>query len=410
MAGLFGRLARPQASITEMSMEEWARLVKGSHRTSAGIDVSPESAMRLSTCLICARILSESVAGLPLILYKRRADGGKDRATDHPLYWVLHSQANEHNTAFEFTEGSMVNLATRGNAFSYIERDSRGRVKRLTPLNPDGMKVEMARDWGPAFTGTLPGDKVAQPLARKTIHHVRGPMPSKDGLLGRSIIGMAKDAFGLAIAAETFGGAFYANGLRPSGTLKHPKQMSKPAQDRLRAQIEEQHGGAGNGQKMLILEEGMEWVATSIRPDEAQFLETRKYQRSDIFGLFRVPPHMGGDLERATFSNIEHMSLDFVMHTLRPWLTRIQQAVSRDLLTETERQEYFAEFLIDDLLRGDFKSRMEGFAQQIQNGILSPDEIRAMENRNPRADGKGGEYWKPSNMSGDAPPTDPNAV
>lgn len=365
-------------------MEEWARLQGGSIRTTSGVNVSPETALRFTTVLICVRVLAESVASLPCILYKRRKDGGKDRADGEPLYRVLHDQANAWNTAFEYTEGTMTNLATRGDGMSYVERNNKGQTVGLVPLHPDGVTIDQASDWSPLYTATMP-DNTRAKLSRAEMHHIRGPLPK--GYRGRSMISLAREAVGLGLATEQFGSALFENGAKPSGVLSHPKQLSTPAQERLVTQFAQRHAGLENAHKPLILEEGLTWTALSINPDDAQFLETRKFQRSEIAGIFRVPAHFVNDLEKASFSNIEHQSLDFVIHSLRPWLKRWEQAINRDLLAPNERGTYFAEFLVDDLLRGDFKTRMDGYALQIQNRIATPNEVRARENMNPIAGG-----------------------
>lgn len=365
-------------------------------RSSSGVVVSPDSAFHSVTTATCIRVLGESVAGLPCILYKKGKGGTRDRANDHPLYGVLHDRISSWMTPFEYFDGQMTNLATRGNSYSYIDRNKKGQCISLTPLNPDGVKIEQALDWGPTYTARLPNNALEK-LSRSKIHHVRGPMPK--GYYGRSMIEMARDSIGLSIAAEQFGGELFANGGRPSGSIiTKGKVLTIAAAERLKAQFEEAHTGSGNRMKTLVLEDGMEWVANTIRPDEAQFIETRKMQRSEIAGMFRVPAHMINDLERATFSNIEHQSLDYVIHSLRPWLKRWEQAIKRDLLNAPGDDDYFVEFLIDDLIRADFKTRMEGYALQIQNGISSPNEVRRRENQPPRADGKGDEFWRPGNM------------
>lgn len=402
MAGLFGAIARPRADITEsLPMEKFLKLLGGGTKTHAGEFVSTASAMRYSTVMICLRVLSESVASLPCILYKKRGDGGKDRATDHPLYRVLHDQPNDWQTAFTYYAGSMVNLATRGNGYAYVERNSKGQTIGLVPLNPDPVTIEQASDWSPIYTVTLP-DNTRAKLKSRQVHHIVGPLPK--GYVGQSMIALAKEPIGLGIAAEHFGANLFGNGARPSGVLTHPKSIGPAAVDTLREQFAEKYSGIDNSAKPLLLEEGMAWVALSIKPDEAQFLETRKFQRSEIAGIFRVPAHLVGDLEKATFSNIEHQTLDFVVHSLRPWLKLWEQSINKDLLTEQERADgYFCEFLIDDLLRGDFKTRMEGMALQIQNGMLSPNEARAIENMNRREDGEGDDYWRPLNLGGKNP-------
>ncbi|MER9911693.1 phage portal protein [Mesorhizobium sp. M0050] len=380
-------------SINTITMEEYARMIGGGAVADTGIYVSPETALRYTTVLICIRVLAESVASLPCILYRRRKDGGKDRAVDHPLYRVLHDQANATFTAFEYAEGTMCNLASRGNGYSYVDRNSKGQTIGLTPLHPDPVTITQAADWTPKYEVTLP-DNTRAKLRPSQIHHIRGPLPK--GYVGRSMIALAREAIGLGMAAESFGSHMYRNGVRPTGTLEHPGVIGPEAIENLRTQFAEKYSGLENAGKPLLLEEGMKFQALSIKPVDAEFIDSRKFQRTEIAGIFRVPAHLVNDLERATFSNIEHQTLDFIVHSLRPWLKRWEQAISRDLLMPSERDEYFAEFLIDDFLRGDFKSRMEGYALGIQNGIWSPNEIRIRENSNLREGGD--EYWKPTNM------------
>lgn len=401
--GIFDSIVRPQAAITKETITTSKELYEsmfGGVESSTGIAISPESAVRYTTVLACVRVLSESVASLPCILYKRRSDGGKDRATEHPLYAVLHDRSNAWNTAYEYFEGQMTNLAMRGNGYALPEWNSRKQCIGLVPLNPDPVTVDQARDWTPIYKVTLP-DNSRTTLTAKQIHHVRGPLPVR--YVGRSIISLARDAIGLGLAAEKFGSHLYKNGVKPSGVLKHPKTLGPEATETLRQQFQDKYGGLSNSSKPLILEEAMEWVALSINPDDAQFLETRKFQRSEIAGIFRVPAHMIGDLERSTNNNIEHQSLEFVMHTLRPWLKRIEQAINRDLLSDAERGEYFAEFLIDDLLRGDIKTRYAAYAVAIQNKIMNANEVRAIENRNPR---EGGDVYENPAIQVDKPDLD----
>lgn len=386
MNGLFGAIVRPRADLVEsLPMDEWLRRMSGGVEASSGVDVSPETAVRYATVAACVRVLAESVASLPCILYRRRKDGGKDRATDHPLYRVLHSQANAWNTSFEYFEGQMGNLALRGNGYALVERNRRGQTMGLIPLNPDGVTIDQAADWSPIYTATLPNN-TRRRLQRSELHHIRGPFPK--GYVGQSMIGIAREAVGLGVAAERFGAGLFKKGLLPSGVLEHPGEVGPEAVETLRGQFEERYSGSSNSHRPLVLEEGMKWTALSVKPDEAQFLETRKFQRQEICGIFRVPAHMVADLERSTNNNIEHQSLEFVIHSLRPWLERWEQAIERDLLTPVERAEgYFVEFLVDALLRGDTKSRYEAYASAIQNKWLNANEVRELENRNPRDGG-----------------------
>ena len=386
MFGLLRDLSgQPRSSYIEnVSWERAAEMFRGVYGgavSTAGVHVSADTAIRFTTVAICIRVLAESVASLPCIVYKRRKDGGKDRATDHPLYNVLHNQANSWNTAFEYTEGTMTNLATRGDGIAYVDRSSKGQTIGLIPLNPDGVDITQARDWSPIYRATMPDNTKAN-LSRAEVHHIRGPLPN--GYRGRSMIALARESIGLGLAAEEFGSRFFSNGARPSGVLEHPKSLSEPALERLRAQVGQRMAGLSNAAKPIILEEGMKWAALSLNPDDAQFLETRRFQRTEIAGMFRVPAHFVNDLEKATFSNIEHQSLEFVIHSLRPWLVRWEQAINRDLLTQADRDAgYFVEFLVEGLLRGDFKTRMAGYQILKNNRIATTNEIREKENWNP---------------------------
>lgn len=385
MAGIFGAIARPRAEISSLTMEEWARLQGGGTEAMTGVYVSPDTALRYTTVLICVRVLAESVASLPCILYKKNANGGKDRATDHPLYKVLHDQANAWNTAFEYIEGTMSNLALRGNGYAYVERNRKGQTIGLVPLNPDGVTITQAFDWSPKYEATMP-DNTRAKLSIKDMHHIRGPLPK--GYVGQSMISLAREGIGLGLAAEHFGAHLYRNGVRPTGVLEHPKRLGNETTEQLRSQFASKYGGLDNGGKPLVLEEGMKWTSMSIAPKDAEFIDSRKFQRSEIAGVFRVPLHMIGDLDRSTNNNIEHQSLEFFRDSLKPWLYRWEQAISRDLLSEQDRSDgYFCEFLMDGLLRGDTKSRYEAYASAIQNKWMNANEARIKENMNPREGG-----------------------
>lgn len=414
--GLWESIARTfkpkNEDITSFTFEEWAELLaqQNGGRSTSGVFVSPETALRQVTVMICVRVLAESVASLPCILYKKRKDGGKDIADGEPLYNVLMNKTNGWNTPFEFLEGSMCNLALRGNAYSYVDRNSTGKVVGLIPLNPDGVSIRMAKDYSPMYSATMP-DSTRQDITAPQMFHVRGPLP-KGMFIGRSLIALARDAVGLGLATERFGSSLFENGAKPSGVLSTLKNITTPAQERLKAQFAQRYAGLDNANKPLLLEEGMSWTPLSINPDDAQFLETRKFQRSEIAGIFRVPAHYVNDLENATFSNIEHQSLDFVMHSLRPWLVRWEQSITRDLILPADQSSYCVEFRVEEILRGDFFSRMQGFALQIQNKIATPNEVRLQLNKNPI---KGGEELVETNniqspvktdktTSGDNPP------
>ncbi len=364
-------------------------------RTNAGIIVNEQSAMRMSAVWACTKVLSESIGMLPLILYRRDGDK-KSRAADHPLYSILHDQPNPEMTAYTFKQSMMVHLCLRGNAYAEIERDRLGRVIALWPIAQDQFSVTPKRDdkgriyyqvWSRKAGSEykIPADKML---------HIMGL--GYNGLVGLSPIGQARQSIGLGLAAEEFGARFFGNGANLSGVLQHPEKISSEAAERLRKSWNELYSGLSNSSKTAILEEGMTYNRIGIPPEDAQFMETRKFQTIDIARIFRVPPHKIMELERATWANIEHLSIEFVTDSLGPWLENWEQTISWKLLDPKERQEYFAEYLVNALLRGDTTARYSSYAVGRQNGWLSANDIRKLENMDP-IDG-GDVYLVPLNM------------
>lgn len=359
--------------------------------SSAGKRVNERSAMQMTAVYSCVRILSEAVASLPLHFYEMKEDGGKEKAVDHPLYFLLHDEPNPEMTSFLFRETLMTHLLLWGNAYAQIIRNGRGEVIALYPLMPDRMDVDRDEKGNlyyrytrqPGDAETMKGQTVV--LRPSEVLHVPGL--GFDGLIGYSPIAMAKNAIGLAIAAEEYGAKFYANGAAPSGVLEHPGVIKDPS--RVRESWMNTFGGSANANKVAVLEEGMKYTPISISPEAAQFLETRKFQVNEIARIFRIPPHMIGDLEKSSFNNIEQQSLEFVKYTLDPWVCRWEQSIKRSLLTAEEKKRFFVKFNVDGLLRGDYESRMNGYAVGRQNGWMSANDIRELENldRIPETDG-----------------------
>lgn len=367
--------------------------------TSSGVQVTEQGALQMTAVFSCVRILAETVASLPLILYERLPGGGKERAMDYPLYGLLHDAPNPEMTSFELRETLMGHLATWGNGYAEIEADRNGAVLALWPLRPDRMTVErvgIALVYRYKLTKADSQGRIEVLLPADRVLHIRGL--GFDGIMGYSPIALARQAVGLGLATEKFGSSFFGNGARPGGVLEHPGKLGLNAYKNLRDTLEQRHGGIEKAMRLMILEEGMKYTAMGIPPEDAQFLETRKFQVNEIARLFRVPPHMVGDLDRATFSNVEQQSIDFVIHTIRPWLVRWEQAIAQRLLLARERNRYFAEFLVEGLLRGDTASRYQSYAIGRQWGWLSADDIRERENMNPLPDGEGGMYLVPLNM------------
>jgi len=350
--------------------------------SSAGKAVTERSAMQMTAVYACVRILSEAIAGLPLHLYQRNTDGGKEKAINHPLYRLLHDEPNPEMSSFVFRETLMTHLLLWGNAYSQIIRNGKGEIVALYPLMPNKMSVNRDAN-GRLYYEYTRSTEEAPTMKGSTVRlnpadvlHIPGI--GFDGLVGYSPIAMAKNAIGLAIATEEYGSKFFANGAQPSGVLEHPGTLKDPS--RVRDSWQSTFGGSGNANKVAVLEEGMKYTPISISPEQAQFLETRKFQINEIARIFRVPPHMVGDLEKSSFSNIEQQSLEFVKYTLDPWVARWEQSIQRTLLRPEEKQDYFVKFNVEGLLRGDYQSRMNGYATARQNGWMSANDIRELEN------------------------------
>lgn len=376
LSGLFHSRDKPQNRTTGST---YTFFMGGS---TAGKNVNERSAMQMTAVYACVRILSEAIAGLPLHLYHSKPDGGKEKAIEHPLYFLLHDEPNAEMTSFVFRETLMTHLLLWGNAYAQVIRNGKGEVIALYPLIPNRMQVNR-NEKGQLYyqyttssddAPTMEGSTVV--LMPEDVLHIPGL--GFDGLVGYSPIAMAKNAIGLAIATEEYGAKFFANGAAPSGVLEHPGTIKDP--QRVRDAWMSQFGGSHNSGKVAVLEEGMKYTPISISPEQAQFLETRKFQINEIARIFRVPPHMVGDLEKSSFSNIEQQSLEFVKYTLDPWVIRWEQSLQRTLLSSEDKKEYFFKFNLEGLLRGDYASRMSGYATARQNGWMSANDIRELEN------------------------------
>lgn len=350
--------------------------------TTSGKPVNEHTAMQMTAVYSCVRILAEAVAGLPLHLYKYTDSGGKEKALSHPLYFLLHDEPNPEMSSFVFRETLMTHLLLWGNAYAQIIRNGKGEVIALYPLMPNRMSVDRDSSGALYYTYTKYSDEaptmkgMTVTLRPSDVFHIPGL--GFDGLVGYSPIAMAKNAIGMAIACEEYGAKFFANGAAPGGVLEHPGTIKDP--QKVRDSWNAAYQGSSNSHRVAVLEEGMKYQPIGISPEQAQFLETRKFQINEIARIFRVPPHMVGDLEKSSFSNIEQQSLEFVKYTLDPWVIRWEQTISRALLRPDEKKLYFAKFNVDGLLRGDYVSRMNGYATARQNGWMSANDIRELEN------------------------------
>lgn len=365
-------------------------------RTTSGKPVNERTAMQTTAVYACVRILAEAVASLPLHVYEYQDDGGKKLVHDHPLYYLLHDEPNPEMTSFVFRETLMSHLLIWGNAYAQIIRDGTGRVLGLYPLLPDKMDVQRD-DRGNIYyvysrnSDENPMFKEYGDIRLKAEEVLHIPGLGFDGLIGYSPIAMAKNAVGMTLACEEYGASFFANGANPGGVLEHPGVLKDPS--KVRESWNSVYRGVNNAHKIAVLEEGMKYQQIGIPPEEAQFLETRKFQINEIARLYRIPPHMIGDLDKSSFSNIEQQSLEFVKYTLDPWVIRWEQSLQRSLLLPGEKGKYFIKLNVDGLLRGDYQSRMNGYAVGRQNGWFSANDIREMENMNPIPDEEGGSLY-----------------
>lgn len=351
--------------------------------SDAGVRVSPDTAMRLAAVFACVRVLSETIASLPLIVYRRLPDGGKARAVNHPLFSILHDNPNPWQTSFDFVEMMQAHLELRGNCFALIQPGPRGAIDSLIPLHPDRVQVYRLPDGRLQYQVQSWWDGTLRRYAQEEIFHNRGL--SSNGITGMSPIALSSESVGAGLAQQEYVNRFYQNDSRPTGVLTHPNKLNQQAVDRVKASWQDAQTGA-NRHKVAILEEGMSYTSIGISNKDSQFLEARSFTRSEIAGIYRVPLHKIGDLSKATFSNIEQQALEFVIDSLRPRLVRWERRINMDLIEPLqigEPQEYFAEFLVDALLRGDQAARCAYYSSGLMNGWLCPNEVRDKENLNP---------------------------
>ena len=388
--GFFSRLFATEKRAVDVSRLQGL----GGVASSAGVMVTATTALQSAAVFACVRLLAESVASLPLMMYRRRKDGGKERAESHPVWKLLHQQPNPELTSFEMIEALMGHLCLYGNAYAEIEWRN-GFPVALWPLRPDATTVQRVNGALVYDTQILDVDGNYQMfrLPAYRMLHVRA---FGNGYVGYSPIRYHAATIGLELAAREYGARFFGNGARPGVVLTHPGLLDDEAAERIKSSWINMHEGLSNAHRVAVLEEGVKLDTLGVPPEEAQFLQTRRFQVSDIARIYRIPPHLIGDLERATFGNIEQQSIEFVMYTLLPWMRRWEAALGRDLLVGNERDEYLLEFLVEGLLRGDTASRYSAYAVGKQWGWLSTNDIRRFENMNPVAGGDA--YLVPLNM------------
>lgn len=376
---------------------QWFRDWAGGGTTTAGVTVNEGTALNYSAVWAATRVISETVAIISCILYRRIPSGGKEKADAHPLYRLLHDQPNPEMDKVTFFDTMTASLVNRGNAYAEIQRTGDGRLFALWPIHASRVEPRRSADGILFYHVTDPTGGGGDDVPAENIFHVVGPV-SDQGILGRGVIQQARESIGMGLATEQFGAAFFANGARPSGVLKYPGQLDEKTYNRIVEAFNRKHGGATNTGKVALLEHGIDWVAASITPEDAQFLDTRVFNVNEIARWYRLPPHKLAELSHATFSNIEQENISFIQDGILPWLVRYEKAIGRQLLTEEEKGEYYAEFNADTILRGDAKSRNEAYAIQFTNGALTENEWRSAENRNPVPGELGDRYFVPANL------------
>ena len=348
--------------------------------TNSGVSVNENSALTYSAIYACVRVLSESVASLPIDVLKKEADGDTVNDITHPVYKLLARKPNSYMTSFTWRQILMTNLVLNGNSFFKIVRDGSARPISLQYIPSDNVSCKLVD--GELYYEISKGDSYSsdegEVISHENMLHFLGL--GYDGIKGKSVIQTHRDSIGLSIASNKYGASFYGNASAPSGILKHPGKLSKEAAERLKYSWNSTYGGGpNNAHKTAILEEGMEFKPVTISPQDADFINTRKFQVTEIARIFRVPPHMIGDLDRATFSNIEQQSLDFLIYTLRPYLVNLEEELERKLFRENELDSYEIKFNTNALLRGDSDARAKFYKEMSGIGVLSINEIRRME-------------------------------
>ena len=365
-----------------MTSKELEVELRGSSRTAGGIHVTPDRAMQLAAVYSCVRVRSELLAQIPLFVL-RRETSGRTRAIDHPLFRLLNAQPNEFQTSFEWREMCESHLCLHGNAYN-LKTYIRGQLAELLPLPPSLVEVHQDPTTKRIrYTLRLPsGEPKEFPPAQ--ILHFRGQ--SLDGFTGLSPVAYQRELIGMGLQMVEHGARQFSNSAMIAGVLEHPGNLSKVARDRLRDDFDARHTGLSNAHKTLLLEEGMKFNAAGMNAKDAQFLESRKMSREEIAGIFRVPPHLIGDNTRSTFNNMEQADIGVVKYTLGPTLTRLEGRMNVDLLAPAERATHYTHFVVDGLLRGDYKTRTEGYQKAIAAGWMSPNEVRELEDLD-RVDG-----------------------
>lgn len=364
----------------------------GGHEAESGVSVTETTALQSSPVWAAVRVISEGVASLPLHLYQREGRG-RTRADGHPIYTLLRDMPNQYTPALAFREALLAHALLWGNGYAEIERDLLGRPVALWLLRPDLMRVESREDGSPYYLYRPPGASETE-LEPSQVFHIRGL--GFDGYRGYSVVEMARESLGLGMAAERFGARLFGSGAKPSGVLTTPGHLSDDALARLRRDFSTMHQGLANSHKVAILENGLQWQSISIPPEDAQFLQTRTFQLAEVARWFNIPSSKLRDNGGKSYATLEQENWAFLSETLRPWLIRIEQEVHAKLLMPYEKGQYYAEHLVEGLLRADLMTRYNAYAIARNWGWYSVNDIRAMENLDPVPGGD--VYLQPLNM------------
>lgn len=374
--------------------KDWATFF-ATGKTASGAVVNEETSLALSAVWACVRLTSQTVAQVPLKIYKR-VEGGKEVATSHPLYKLLHEQFNNYQSSFIFREVGQQHVELRGNFYAYINKDNRERASHLTILNPD--KVTPVLQDGQKFY-KVEGEKDLIP--NRLMLHICGPM--SNGITGLSPIKAHRENLGLGLSAQKYGANFYGNGAHVNGILSTDATLTDDQRKNTKDSWST-YTGNDSSHKTAVLDGGLKYQRITIAPEEAQFLQSRKFQITEVARIFGVQPHLIADLERSTNNNIEHQSIEFVKYTILPRIKRWEAELNDKLLREDEKSEFVIEFNLDGLMRGDSKSRSEYYSKMLQNGVVSINEVRGLENLN-TIDG-GGKHRVQMNLIDINTPTD----
>jgi HK97 family phage portal protein len=370
------------------------------------MSVTPDGALRVSAVFAAVRLLADTLAALPLLVYRRLPNnGGKERAPDHPLYDVLHTQPNAWQDSFQWRRMMMRHILLRGAGYNFIVPGPRGFADQLVPIHPDRVRKTEQLESG-RLLYTIQGKAGARVYTQDQVFRLPGV--SDDGVTCKSVISYARDSIGLALATEGYASRLFSQGALHGGLIKLPTGVSldNDASKRMAASFQDATAKQENWHRPVVLEQGADWVPMTMTAEDSQFLLSRKFSVTDIARWFGVPPHMIADLERSTNNNIEQQSLEFVTYDLTPWLVLWEQAIARDLILN--RAVYFVEFNVDGLLRGDSAARGEFYSKLFSVAALSPNDILARENMNTLGE-VGDRRFVPANMRPLEAPYDPAA-